>query len=297
MEDFILKHSLGESLFYGRFPEQIDLLFSQGLCQGFLQMTSKGKNKHISFPLVVCFLGRHFADVGDFQSIAYLGLQPSPAPCFHCWTDLEGSLWLQVLLLCEQRGPKAGSRGSPDAPLAAGSPEWAPCFHPTPKAAPQPGDAHPQWGRNGGWNHRLSCCEPTPCKAGLVNRAPDPNRSLPVHGMLHLPRFWAFFSLAVFPPPITPWPPALGSETWRDWRSSDGLSKKFSFLPVTHPPTEVSAVQKGNVYLQGWSESNILQVSGLDNKMSLQASYLCKYLGSLFNNHLLPHFTFIYSCR
>lgn len=84
MEDFILKHSLGESLFYGRFPEQIDLLFSQGLCQGFLPMTSKGKNKHISFPLVVCFLGRHFADVGDFQSIAYLGLQPSPAPCFHC---------------------------------------------------------------------------------------------------------------------------------------------------------------------------------------------------------------------
>lgn len=55
MEDFILKHSLGESLFYGCFPEQIDLLFSQGLCQGFLQMTSKGKNKHISFPLVVCF--------------------------------------------------------------------------------------------------------------------------------------------------------------------------------------------------------------------------------------------------
>lgn len=32
MEDFILACSLGGTLFFDCFPEQIDLLFSQGLC-------------------------------------------------------------------------------------------------------------------------------------------------------------------------------------------------------------------------------------------------------------------------
>lgn len=92
MEDFILKHSLGESLFYGRFPEQIDLLFSQGLCQGFLQMTSKGKNKHISFPLVVCFWvdtlqmwvtfrALHIWVCSPLQLPAFVAEQTWKAPC------------------------------------------------------------------------------------------------------------------------------------------------------------------------------------------------------------------------